>query len=91
MSEQIDNLRATLEELQEELRSVESLDPETRKVIEEAVDKIESALHDEDVEAMEHQSLIEQFREATEEFEKSHPGLTRIVGNLMDGLGQMGI
>jgi hypothetical protein len=91
MNVHIDKLRATLEELQEELHAIEALDPETRGLLEEAKVEVEQALHRDDPESLEKQSLIDRLQGAGKEFNESHPTLSRIVGNLIDVLGQMGI
>ena len=38
-----------------------------------------------------YRTLSERLREATQRFDQSHPTLSRVVGNLLDVLGQMGI
>jgi len=91
MSEHIDKLRATLEELQDELHEIETLDPQTREMLEEAKVELEHALHREETETLESHSLIDRLQTAGEDFSESHPGLSRVVGNLIDVLGQMGI
>jgi hypothetical protein len=91
MSEHIDKLRAMLEELQAELHGIESLDPQTREMLEGAKDELEHALHREETDTLESHSLIERLQTAGEDFNESHPALSRIVGNLIDVLGQMGI
>jgi hypothetical protein len=87
----IDNLRSTLEELQEELHAVEQLDPQTRELLVEAKSEMDRALHRDDPESLESSSLIERLERAGHDFDQSHPSLSRIVGNLIDALGQMGI
>lgn len=91
MSEHIDKLRATLEELQEELHAIDTLDPQTRELLEGAKAEVESALHREETESLESHSVIDRLKTAGEDFSDSHPALSRIVGNLIDVLGQMGI
>jgi hypothetical protein len=91
MNEHIGKLRATLEELQEELHSIESLDPQTRELLEGAKIEVERALHRDETESLERHSVIDRLQTAGENFDESHPALSRIVGNLIDVLGQMGI
>jgi hypothetical protein len=91
MSEHIDKLRATLEELQEELQGIETLDPQTREMLEGAKAEVENALHREETDSLESHSVVDRLQTAGEDFSESHPALARIVGNLIDVLGQMGI
>ena len=91
MTEQIDKLRETLSKLEEELHSLKSLDPEARKLLEGAAAELQTALGKEDAKDLEPHSLIEQLTESAKQFEDSHPTLFRILGNIIDGLGQLGI
>ena len=91
MNEHVDKLRATLEELQDELQAIETLDPQTRELLEGAKVEVEHALHRDQAESLEKHSVIDRLQTAGEDFNESHPTLSRIVGNLIDVLGQMGI
>ncbi len=91
MPERIAKLQATIEELQAELASLQTVDRETRAVLEEAVSEIEAALHKEEHEGLGESSLIQQLRDSAEQFEASHPTLFGIVSRTIDALGQMGI
>ena len=91
MNTHIDKHRSTLEELHNELHSVEQLDPQTRELLVEAKSEMDRALHRDDPESLESSSLIERLERAGHDFDQSHPSLSRIVGNLIDVLGQMGI
>ena len=90
MSDRIEKLRATLHELEAELRDVETLDDETRKLLAEAALEIATVLtqgeRSDDTDRVEGS-----LRDRLEEFEASHPQLALIVGRLIDGLGQLGI
>ncbi|MBC8871054.1 MAG: DUF4404 family protein [Planctomycetes bacterium] len=91
MSEQVEKLKATVTELEEELQSLETLDDEAREVLEEALREIQAALNEEESAELEAESLMDRLNDATHDFEGSHPTLTGIIGRLIDGLGQMGI
>jgi len=91
MPERIERLHETLAELRGELRELDSLDEPTRQLLEGAADELHKALDPHDETELEHQSLSERFRQSTERFEESHPTLARIVGNMIDALGQIGI
>jgi hypothetical protein len=91
MSEHAKKIKATLAELEEELRTLPSVDHETRRVLEETVAEIQSALAPDEPGELESQSLIDRLSETTQQFEASHPTLSGIITRLIDGLGQMGI
>ncbi len=91
MSEHMEKLKATVAELEEELRSLETLDDETCEVLEEALREIQAALNPDETTELEAESLMDRLNDATHEFEGSHPTLTGIISRLVDGLGQMGI
>jgi len=91
MTEQIDNLKATVAELEAELQSIATLDAESRAVLEQAVLDILAALHKATPGERPAQSAIERLHAAAQEFEETHPTVTGILSRLIDGLGQMGI
>ena len=91
MSENVQKIKTAITELENELRSLPSLDGETRQVLEEAVREIQTALGPEESGDLQQQSLMERLGSTTQEFEGSHPTLTGIISRLIDGLGQMGI
>lgn len=91
MPERMTKLRALLEELEQEIRGVESLDEQSRELLKEAADEIQAALHEEDSEKLAHQSLSEKLGESVAEFDSSHPTLHGVVNRIIYMLGQMGI
>jgi septal ring factor EnvC (AmiA/AmiB activator) len=91
MPQRIAKLQATIEELQTELASLETVDDETRAVLENAVDEIQAALHKEEHTELGESTLITKLRDSAEKFEASHPTLFGIVSRTIDALGQMGI
>ncbi len=91
MPQRIAKLQATIEELQAELASLETVDDETRAVLESAVDEIQAALHKEEHAGLGESTLITKLRDSAEQFEASHPTLFGIVSRTIDALGQMGI
>ncbi len=90
MPDRLDKLRATLNELEAELRDIDSLDEATRESLADAAAKIAAALRrgkpTDDTKLAEN-SLKDQLAG----FEASHPQLAGIVTRLIDGLGQLGI
>jgi len=87
----IDKLRATISELERELRGMNSLDTESRRMLEQAMQDIRDALQAEEQPAADRQPLVGRLQEAVERFESTHPSLTAVLGRLIDGLAQMGI
>jgi len=90
MSDRLEKLRATLHELEAELRDIDSLDDETRKELAEAAVEITMVLT-RGQRSEQTDQVAGSLRERLEEFEASHPQLALIVGRLIDGLGQLGI
>jgi hypothetical protein len=90
MSDRLEKLRATLQELEAELRDIDSLDDATRQQLAEAALEITTVLTKGEKSDQTHE-VEGSLRERLEEFEASHPQLALIVGRLIDGLGQLGI
>ncbi len=91
MTEQIAKLKSTVAELEDELRSIDPGDAETRALLEQAVLDILAALHTAAPGEQTPQSLLDRLHAAAQEFEESHPTVAGILSRLIDGLGQMGI
>jgi hypothetical protein len=94
MTEHSEALRATLQELHEQLESVEAGDPEVRALLRGALDELQSTLEASPKEKQpqpEEDTLAERFEEAAAHFEESHPVLAGTLRNLIDTLSQMGI
>jgi hypothetical protein len=90
MAERLDKLRAALNELDAELRSIDSLDDATREELAQAAAEIAASLR--------RGKRSEQTRRAEDslqnrlvDFEASYPQLAGIVTRLLDGLAQLGI
>ena len=88
MPEKIQKLRTLVDELEQELQGVESLDDESRPMLKEAADEIHAALQKEDVE---HQRMSVRLNDVVAEFKTSHPMLYAVVNRMVNVLGQMGI
>lgn len=91
MPERIQELRRLLDELEEELHGIESLDDKSRLMLKEAAEEIQVALQKEDVASIEHQTMSAGLTDAISEFKSSHPTLYAVVNRMVDVLGQMGI
>jgi hypothetical protein len=94
MPEEIAKLRATIKDLESELNAIEAVDPETRRLLEEALDEINAKIHDGDEETAEEEDeelLSDRLLGAAERFETSHPTLFGVIARLADALAQIGI
>ena len=92
MTQQVAKLRATLAELETELRTVGELDPETTVMLETAIEEINAALHTKTAAAPnDPQSLSERLRLSANDFESSHPALSQLMHRVVDALSQLGI
>ena len=90
MADRLEKLRATLSELDAELRSIDSLDDATREELADAAAEIAASLR--------RGKRSDQTRQAEDslqnrlvEFEAANPQLAGIVTRLLDGLAQLGI
>ena len=91
MLEQIDKLRATVSELEQELHTLQTVDNETQQLLRQALQEIRTVLHEEEQAALQRRTLSDQLQTAAQSFEGSHPALSGLLSRLIDGLGQMGI
>jgi len=87
----IDKLRSTVSELELELQGLKSVDADARRVLQDAVREIRTALDEEEHTEARRASLIPRLQGSVEQFEATHPGLTNILSRLIDGLAQLGI
>lgn len=91
MPDRIENLRRTLRELDEELAQVEALDEESRQLLQSAAAEISEALAKGEREKIAPATWTGRLSHAATGFEQSHPTLSRIVGNVVNALAQLGI
>jgi hypothetical protein len=91
MSESHDRLRKTLEDLHAELADLQSLDGPSREMLQSAMTEIGDSLDDAEGEGLQESSTPELLSKAAQDFEVSHPQLARLVSNILDALGGIGI
>jgi hypothetical protein len=82
-------LERRLSELHAELERTQSVDPESRELLEHVRRDIESVLERSDESGR--RSLRGRLEAAIEHFETSHPVLTATMGRVMDQLANLGI
>ncbi len=92
MDEHSQRLRATIAELERELQSGGEVDAETRARLLDAVEEIQSALHNKTSAATtEPHTLGERLNLSAAEFDVSHPTLAGLLRRVVDALAQIGI
>lgn len=94
MTDQAQRLRAAIAELEQELAHLESSDPETRALLQDAARDISAALQRTDKKPAEASSVTQSksvLEEKVIEFEASHPRLSLALNRIIDVLGQFGI
>ncbi len=92
MEDQLDQLRLTLQELEQELQQIDHLDDASRERLQEVMESINDALHRQDTAALQDPSLRERVDQRNEHLEDtSYPSLTRLLNNLADILGNSGL
>jgi hypothetical protein len=89
-SDRLDQLRATLSELDSQLRQLDAIDEPTRALLAEAAAKIIDVISRGE-RSPEGAPTDASLRDRLVEFEASHPQLAGILSRLLDGLGQLGI
>ena len=91
MPDRIEKLRAVVEELERELHSLGQVDPETRRVLEEAHREIQGALAGQPPSETEAGPLPTRLEQMAQRFEATHPTLAGVLERLVNGLAQLGI
>ena len=85
-------LREHLEHLQSELASTETVDDSSRELLGEVLGDIQTLLdRSSQDQSQEPEGLVERLRDATRQFEETHPTLAAAVGRVMDALSNLGI
>ncbi len=85
-------LREHLEHLQSELESTETVDDSSRELLGEVLGDIQTLLDRSSQDrSQEPEGLVERLRDATRQFEETHPTLAAAVGRVMDALSNLGI
>ena len=85
-------LRTTLEELQRTLEEPDAVDAESRQLLGELMEDIQTVLARAPEEREDSDpSLLDRLAEMARRFEKSHPSLTAAVGRVANALSNLGI
>ena len=91
MPERVHKLSLIVEELEQELESLDSLDDETRRMLRDTIDEVRAKLDPQTVGEIESQHLIDRLHDAEGRFQVTHPTLSGIVMRVINALGQLGI
>ena len=91
MPEPVERLRAVIQELENELNALESLDEETRSALEGTVGEIQATLQRSGPTPVDGGAIQNRLQESLQQFEASHPALASMQSRVIDTLGQIGI
>ncbi len=91
MPERIEKLREIVTELETELQSLDSVDTQSRTILEEAIEELRTALGKTDSSSFTTESLMERLHIAEGDFQVSHPTISGLVLRMINALGQLGI
>jgi Domain of unknown function (DUF4404) len=89
MSDQQQRLKATLDDLHQQLAGVEQLDPAQQAQLSATLQEIQTALAGKKSASSE--SVMRRLGEMAREFEDSHPALATTIGGLINTLANSGI
>ncbi|MEZ5561605.1 MAG: DUF4404 family protein [Gammaproteobacteria bacterium] len=82
-----EKLQQLLKELHQELGATETLDPQSRRLVEQVLQDVDRIDQQPEPAA----SVEARLREVMLRFESQHPRLATTVGQLADALGKLGI
>ena len=86
------DLHATLKQLHGELQQTQTVDAESRELLNRLMQEIQAVLDDSGAESKQkYEPITERLQEAVEHLEDSHPQLTLTVGRVLDNLAAIGL
>ncbi len=85
------NLQRIIENLHRELASTDSIDDESRVLLQELAQDVEKLAGDEDAADVERETTTGQLQTAALRFESEYPKLSMALGEVIDALGRLGI
>lgn len=91
MSDELQRLQTTLDEVQSRLAQSSELDDVTRRLLSQLENEIVQALEEQNPQHFVGHSIMDRLREAEVEFEAEHPTLSQFLLRTINGLAQMGI
>ena len=91
MPDRLKKLKTPVQELEQELTTLNSQDVEATQLLKDAADQIDAAIHHDDPQTWASSDVAGQLGEALTDFETRHPTLTAVVNRVAEALGQLGI
>ncbi len=91
MPDRLKKLKTLVQELEQELTTLNPKDVEATRLLKNASDQIDAAIHGDDTQTWTSSDVAEQLSEALTDFETRHPTLTAVVNRIAEALGQLGI
>jgi hypothetical protein len=85
------HLQSILENLHRELASADSIDEESRVLLQDLAQDVERLAGDADAADVEHESTAGQLQNAALRFESDHPKLAMALGEVIEALSKLGI
>ena len=86
-----EKLQRLIASLHEELGSAESVDDESRVMLQQLIHDLQNLAEDEAPSEESQESASGQLENAALKFESDHPKVSMILGEIMDTLGKLGI
>lgn len=86
-----EKLRQLIGALHRELSAAESIDAESRVLLEQLSGDIEHLVSTEALSPKHRETATAQLEDAALKFETEHPKLSMVLGEIMDALGKLGI
>ena len=85
------HLQSMIEKLHMELASTDSIDEDSRVLLQELAQDVEKLAGNEEIDAGERGSAAGQLQNAALKFESEYPKLSMALGEVIDALGKLGI
>ncbi|MAF84153.1 MAG: DUF4404 family protein [Gammaproteobacteria bacterium] len=85
------HLKNIIENLHRELASADSIDAESRALLQALAQDVEKLAGDTASVEIEHETTAGQLKNAALRFESEHPKLAMALGEVIDALGRLGI
>lgn len=86
-----EQLQKTLEDLHEELNTIDSIDGSSRALLEQLMVDIQGVISGSEPEAEEKAYATAQLEAAAVKFKSEHPKLAMTLSEIVDALGKLGI
>ena len=85
------HLQGMIEKLHRELASTDSIDDDSRALLQELAQDVEKLAGSTESSTEKHGTTADQLQNAAVKFESEHPKLSMALGEVIDALGKLGI